>query len=132
MTKEELLDYLALEVLKVAPQSARDAYRVAEEVLKIAPQSARDAYRVAEDMIERRQIIDRWALREAVVDDAIEKLGLTVRAEHCLKAEEIYTITQLTGCTEQRLLKTPNLGRKSLKEIIERLNERGLNLRGQA
>jgi DNA-directed RNA polymerase alpha subunit len=114
MTKEELLDRLAFEVLKVAPQSARDAYRVAE------------------DMIERRQeIIDRWALREAMVDDSIERLGLTVRSEHCLKAEEIYTITQLTGCTEQRLLKTPNLGRKSLREIIERLNERGLKLRGQ-
>ena len=114
MTKEELLDRLAFAVLTVSPQSARDAYRVAE------------------DMIERRQeIIDRWALREAMVDDSIERLGLTVRSEHCLKAEEIYTITQLTGCTEQRLLKTPNLGRKSLKEIIERLNERGLKLRGQ-
>ena len=115
MTKEELLDYLALEVLKVSPQSARDAYRVAE------------------DMIERRQeIIERWALREAVVGDGIEQLNLTVRSEHCLKAEDIHTITQLTGCTEQRLLKTPNLGRKSLKEIIERLNERGLKLRGRA
>jgi DNA-directed RNA polymerase alpha subunit len=115
MTKEELLDHLALEVLKASPQSARDAYRVAE------------------DMMERRQeIINKWVLREAVVEDGIEQLNLTVRSEHCLKAEEIYTITQLTGCTEQRLLKTPNLGRKSIKEIIECLNERGLKLRGQA
>jgi len=114
MTKEELLDYLALEVLKIAPQSARDAYRVAE------------------DMIERRQeIINRWALREAVVFDGIEQLNLTVRSENSLKAEDIFTITQLTGCTEQRLLKTPNLGRKSIKEIIERLDEKGLKLRGQ-
>ena len=114
MTKEELLDHLALEVLRGSPQSARDAYRVAE------------------DMLERRQeIINKWVLREAIVDDGIENLELTVRSEHCLKAEEIYTITQLTGCTEQRLLKTPNLGRKSIKEIIERLNERGLKLRGQ-
>jgi len=115
MTKEELLDHLALAVLKASPQSARDAYRVAE------------------DMIERRQeIINKWVLREAVIEDGIEQLNLTVRSEHCLKAEEIYTITQLTGCTEQRLLKTPNLGRKSLREIIERLDERGLKLRGQA
>jgi len=114
MTKEELLDYLALEVLKIAPQSARDAYRVAE------------------DMIERRQeIINRWALREAVVFDGIEQLNLTVRSENSLKAEDIFTITQLTGCTEQRLLKTPNLGRKNIKEIIERLDEKGLKLRGQ-
>ena len=103
MTKEELLDQLALEVLKASPQSARDAYRVAE------------------DMIERRQeILNKWAMTEAIVFDGIETLGLTVRSEHCLKAEEIYTVTQLLGCTENRLLKTPNLGRKSLKEIIER------------
>ena len=115
MTKEELLDHLALEVLRVSPQSARDAYRVAE------------------DMIERRQeILNKWAVAEAIIDENIEQLGLTVRSEQCLKAEEIYTITQLIGCTEQRLLKTPNLGRKSLREIIERLNERGLKLRGQA
>lgn len=115
MTKEELLDHLALEVLRVSPQSARDAYRVAE------------------DMIERRQeILNKWAVAEAIIDENIEQLGLTVRSEHCLKAEEIYTITQLIGCTEQRLLKTPNLGRKSLREIIERLNERGLKLRGQS
>ena len=114
MTNEELLDHLALEVLRVSPQSARDAYRVAE------------------DMIERRQeILNKWAMTEAIVFDGIEALGLTVRSEHCLKAEEIYTVTQLLGCTEQRLLKTPNLGRKSLKEIIERLNARGLKLRGQ-
>ena len=115
MNKEELLDHLALEVLKASPQSARDAYRVAE------------------DMIERRQeILQKWAMTEAIVFDGIEALGLTVRSEHCLKAEEIYTVTQLLGCTENRLLKTPNLGRKSLKEIIERLNERGLKLRGQS
>ena len=114
MTKEELLDHLALEVLKVAPQSARDAYRVAE------------------DMIERRQeILNKWAMTEAIVFDGIEALGLTVRSERCLKAEEIYTVTQLLGCTEQRLLKTPNLGRKSIKEIIDCLNARGLKLRGQ-
>ena len=114
MTKEELLDHLALEVLKVAPQSARDAYHVAE------------------DMMERRQeILSKWAMKEAIVFDGIESLQLTVRSERCLKAEEIFTITQLTGCTEQRLLKTPNLGRKSVREIIDCLNARGLKLRGQ-
>ena len=114
MTKEELLDHLALEVLRVSPQSARDAYRVAE------------------DMIERRQeIIDRWAVREAVVDDGIEQLCLTVRSERCLEAEGIFTVTQLTGCTKIRLLKTPNLGRKSINEIIDCLNARGLKLRGE-
>lgn len=114
MTKEELLDHLALEVLRVSPQSARDAYRVAE------------------DMIERRQeILSKWAMSEAVVFDGIENLQLTVRSERCLKAEGIFTITQLTGCTKQRLLRTPNLGHKSVNEIIDCLNAKGLKLRGE-
>ena len=90
------------------------------------------AYRIAEDMLERRQeIINKWALREAIVDDGIERLKLTVRSELCLKREEIFTITQLIGCTKKRLLKTPNLGLKTINEIIEKLNEKGLKLRGQ-
>jgi DNA-directed RNA polymerase subunit alpha len=49
-----------------------------------------------------------------------------------LEADEIYTIGQLVYYTENDLLKTPNLGRRSLNEIKEKLAERGLKLRGQA
>jgi DNA-directed RNA polymerase subunit alpha len=53
---------------------------------------------------------------------------LTVRSANCLKAENIYYIGDLIQRTETELLKTPNLGRKSLNEIKEVLASRGLTL----
>ena len=67
-------------------------------------------------------VIDPILLRP--VDD----LELTVRSANCLKAENIYYIGDLIQRTENELLKTPNLGRKSLNEIKEVLASRGLTL----
>lgn len=115
MTREELLDQIAIEVLKNLPHNF-----------------ARDAYNIAEGVLERRDaIIHKWALTEALVFDGIEKINLTVRSERCLKAEDIHTISQLQNCTFNRLLKTPNLGRKSVNEIIEKLAHHGLKLKSQ-
>ena len=60
----------------------------------------------------------------------IEQLEFTCRTANCLKAEGIETIDQLIAMTGNELLKTPNLGRKSLKEIQDKLAERGLFLQG--
>jgi DNA-directed RNA polymerase subunit alpha len=70
----------------------------------------------------RTQQIDPLLLRP--VDD----LELTVRSANCLKAENIYYIGDLIQRAETELLKTPNLGRKSLNEIKEVLASRGLTL----
>ncbi|HEU4620620.1 MAG TPA: DNA-directed RNA polymerase subunit alpha [Burkholderiaceae bacterium] len=70
----------------------------------------------------RAPTIDPLLLRP--VDD----LELTVRSANCLKAENIYYIGDLIQRTENELLKTPNLGRKSLNEIKEVLASRGLSL----
>ena len=51
-----------------------------------------------------------------------------MRSANCLKAENIYYIGDLIQRTETELLKTPNLGRKSLNEIKEVLASRGLTL----
>src|SRR5690606_6217928 len=67
-------------------------------------------------------VVDPLLLRP--VDD----LELTVRSANCLKAENIYYIGDLIQRTETELLKTPNLGRKSLNEIKEVLASRGLTL----
>ena len=74
--------------------------------------------------VEQRKpaVIDPILLRP--VDD----LELTVRSANCLKAENIYYIGDLIQRTENELLKTPNLGRKSLNEIKEVLASRGLTL----
>src|SRR5207244_6287505 len=55
----------------------------------------------------------------------VDDLELTVRSANCLKAENIYYIGDLIQRTETELLKTPNLGRKSLNEIKEVLASRG-------
>ena len=58
----------------------------------------------------------------------VDDLELTVRSANCLKAESIYYIGDLIQRTEMELLKTPNLGKKSLTEIKDVLASRGLSL----
>lgn len=58
----------------------------------------------------------------------VDDLELTVRSANCLKAENIYYIGDLIQRSENELLRTPNLGRKSLNEIKEVLAQRGLTL----
>lgn len=58
----------------------------------------------------------------------VDDLELTVRAANCLKAENIYYIGDLVQRSENDLLKTPNLGKKSLLEIKNVLASRGLSL----
>ena len=71
---------------------------------------------------ELREEIDPILLRP--VDD----LELTVRSANCLKAENVYYIGDLVQRTEVELLKTPNLGKKSLTEIKDVLASKGLSL----
>ena len=59
---------------------------------------------------------------------SVDDLELTVRSANCLKAENIFLIGDLVQKTENELLKTPNLGRKSLNEIKEILSTRSLGL----
>jgi DNA-directed RNA polymerase subunit alpha len=58
----------------------------------------------------------------------VDDLELTVRSANCLKAESIHYIGDLVQRTEVELLKTPNLGKKSLTEIKDVLASRGLSL----
>ena len=73
-------------------------------------------------VVQQEDEIDPILLRP--VDD----LELTVRSANCLKAENIYYIGDLIQRTEVELLKTPNLGKKSLTEIKDVLASRGLSL----
>jgi DNA-directed RNA polymerase subunit alpha len=77
---------------------------------------------VAEEVIEVEEVFDPVLLRP--VDD----LELTVRSANCLKAENIFYIGDLIQRTEVELLKTPNLGKKSLTEIKDILALKGLSL----
>ena len=131
MTKEELLDFCAIEVMKALiskrDNDSRDAYKLAG-----------DAYYISERMLERREeMLSQWGRdKEALLKankeierDSIDNLCLTIRAQNCLRADGITTITQLQKCTESRLLKMRNVGRKSLFEIIEQMDSLGYKLR---
>jgi DNA-directed RNA polymerase subunit alpha len=77
---------------------------------------------LAEEEIEVEEVFEPVLLRP--VDD----LELTVRSANCLKAENIFYIGDLIQRTEVELLKTPNLGKKSLTEIKDILALKGLSL----
>jgi DNA-directed RNA polymerase subunit alpha len=64
-----------------------------------------------------------------VADVLIEELDLGVRSYNCLKREGIQTVGDLVSKTEAELLNIPNFGRKSIEEVVEKLEARGLALR---
>jgi DNA-directed RNA polymerase subunit alpha len=82
--------------------------------------------------LEAEEAIEASADKEPEIDPIllrpVDDLELTVRSANCLKAESIYYIGDLIQRTEVELLKTPNLGKKSLTEIKDVLASRGLSL----
>lgn len=63
------------------------------------------------------------------VETLVEDLGLSVRAYRCLKRANINTVGELTLKTKKELMRIRNLGSKSLKEIIQKLEKIGLHLK---
>ena len=63
------------------------------------------------------------------INMSIEDLDLTVRSYNCLKRAGISTVEELTSKTEEEMSRVRNLGKKSLKEVKEKLNDLGLNFR---
>ena len=60
---------------------------------------------------------------------SIEELDLSVRSYNCLKRDGIQTVLELCERTEEQMMKVKNLGKKSLKEIKDKLAERGLSFK---
>ncbi|MGB6242980.1 MAG: DNA-directed RNA polymerase subunit alpha [Castellaniella sp.] len=124
------LDKLVLDVLTNGVISPEEAVRQSARILmdqvsvfvSLADKDAGQLTTSSLPMGGQSAPIDPVLLRP--VDD----LELTVRSANCLKAENIYYIGDLIQRTENELLKTPNLGRKSLNEIKEVLAARGLTL----
>jgi DNA-directed RNA polymerase subunit alpha len=118
------LDKLILEIETngtIDPENAvREAARILRNQLSVFVDL--EAEEAVETVAKKEPEIDPILLRP--VDD----LELTVRSANCLKAESIYYIGDLIQRTEVELLKTPNLGKKSLTEIKDVLASRGLSL----
>ena len=66
-----------------------------------------------------------------ILEMSIEEMDLSVRSYNCLKRASIHTIEDLTKKTEDDMLKVRNLGKKSLDEVIFKLNSYGLKLKEQ-
>ena len=121
------LDKLVMEIETNGAITAEDAVRAAARILveQLAVFAQIDASELAafeSGAAAASQQFDPILLRP------VDELELTVRSANCLKAENIYYIGDLIQRTENELLKTPNLGRKSLNEIKEVLAQRGLTL----
>ena len=114
-------------VLTIETNGAIDA----EEAVRTAADILTDQLSVFGDFTQRERSASKQigvAGIDPVLLRPIDDLELTVRSANCLKAENIYYIGDLIQRTEVELLKTPNLGKKSLTEIKEVLAQRGLSL----
>jgi DNA-directed RNA polymerase subunit alpha len=69
--------------------------------------------------------------QQQILKMAIEEMDLSVRSYNCLKRANIHTVEDLTKKTEDDMLKVRNLGRKSLEEVILKLESYGLALKQQ-
>lgn len=85
-----------------------------------------DEAKDAEIMVEKEE--DK---KEKVLEMTIEELDLSVRSYNCLKRAGINTVQELITKTEEDMMKVRNLGRKSLEEVQEKLEELGLGLRSE-
>ena len=117
------LDRLIIDVDTDGTLEAEDAIKYASTILSDQLSSFVD-FTVIEEKVEEPE--------EAPIApellQAIDELDLTVRSANCLKAENIYYVGDLIQRSEMELLKTPNLGKKSLTEIKDVLASKGLSL----
>ncbi|CAH9017378.1 DNA-directed RNA polymerase subunit alpha [Candidatus Nitrosacidococcus sp. I8] len=117
------LDKLIIEIETNGAISPDEAIRKAASILQ-------DQLTFFVDLKNKENISTNQELGKVdpILLQSIDDLELTVRSLNCLKAENIYYIGDLIQQTESGLLKTPNLGKKSLMEIKEILSSRGLSL----
>ena len=83
-----------------------------------------DEAKKAEIMVDRDDV-----RRDRVLEMTIEELDMSVRSFNCLKRADIHTVEDLINRTEEDMIKVRNLGKKSLEEVIQKLNELGLSLK---
>ena len=120
-------DRLVLDVETDGSMSPRDA-------LASAGATLRSLVQLVEDVSDEPQGLELGELESSVsgspdLDLPIEELNLTERPRNCLKRAQVDTIGQLLEKTTDELLAITNFGQKSLDEVNEKLDERGLSLR---
>ena len=119
-------DKLTLEVWTDSTISARDAVSLGAKILC-------DHFALFTDLSDtldgRPIVVEKSAdPQSTVLDMTIEELDLSVRSFNCLKRANINTVADLISKTEDEMMKVRNLGRKSLEEVIGKLEALGLSL----
>ena len=121
-------DKLTMKVLTNGTIEAKEAVSLAAKVLNEHLRLFIDMSDVAKNsddiMVERPEV-----QRDKVLEMTIEELDLSVRSFNCLKRAGIDTVEDLIGRTEEDMIKVRNLGRKSLEEVIQKLDSLGLSLK---
>ncbi|HIZ84467.1 MAG TPA: DNA-directed RNA polymerase subunit alpha [Firmicutes bacterium] len=122
-------DRLALEVWTNGTITAKEAVSLAAKVLtehlNLFVDLSGDVYD-GEIMVEKD---DKG--KEKVLEMTIEELDLSVRSFNCLKRAGINTVEDLINKSEEDMMKVRNLGRKSLEEVVAKLNSLGFSLRSE-
>ncbi len=124
------LDKLVMEIETNGAVTAEDAVRASAKILveQLAVFAQLEGSAIEGIFEQSSQRSSGASSFDPILLRPVDELELTVRSANCLKAENIYYIGDLIQRTENELLKTPNLGRKSLNEIKEVLVSRGLTL----
>jgi len=119
-------DRLTLEVWTNGAMKPQDAVALAARILVVFLEE----FATLDKKAEKMQIIkDEEKENDAVPEMTIEELDLSVRSYNCLKRAGIQTVLELTQVTEEEMMKVRNLGKKSLKEVKDKLDEYGLKFR---
>ena len=119
-------DKLTLEVWTDSTITARDAVSLGARILC----DHFTLFTELSDTLDGRPIVVEPAPdnKNTVLDMTIEELDLSVRSFNCLKRANINTVEDLISKTEEEMMKVRNLGRKSLEEVIGKLEAMGLSL----
>ena len=107
-----------------------------KEIISLAAKIMQDHIGLFVNLSERIKSMDILVKTEddkqqQVLKMLIEEMDLSVRSYNCLKRANIHTVEDLTKKTEEDMLKVRNLGRKSLDEVIQKLDSYGLALSKQ-
>lgn len=120
-------DKLILEVKTNKSITAQDAVSLGAKILS---EHLKLFANLSEETIETEILVEKEEkTKERMLEMSIEELDLSVRSFNCLKRAGINTVDDITNKSEDEMMKVRNLGRKSLEEVIHKIDSLGLSLR---
>ena len=128
---EQSIDFDKL-TLEITTDGTTSAKEIASLAAKIMNDHVKLFVDLVENMAEKAILVEPQAdSKVKVLEMSVEDLDLSVRSYNCLKRANIHTVDDLTRRTEYDMLKVRNLGKKSLEEVVKKLEDLGLGLKMQ-